>query len=77
VNIARQRTAGARLKKEVDLKIKAKILHPFQHDRFYKQGEVVEMHKPMFDDLLPQGLVEEVKVRTSEDVETKTTRKAK
>ncbi|GGD63409.1 hypothetical protein [Caballeronia grimmiae] len=53
------------------MKIKAKVLHPFQHDRFYKQGEIVSMEKIMFDDLQPQGLVEEVKVRTSEDIETK------
>lgn len=59
------------------MKIKAKILHPFQHDRFYKQGEIVDMQKNVFNDLVPQGLVEEVKLQTSEDVETKAPRKSK
>jgi hypothetical protein len=53
------------------VKIKAKILHPVQHDRFYKQGETVELPKNTFDDLQQQGLVEEIKVRTDEEVETK------
>jgi len=51
--------------------VKAKVLHPFQHDRFYKQNEVVDMQKIMFDELHRQGLVAEVKVRTAGEVETK------
>jgi len=53
------------------VKVKAKVLHPFQHDRFYKQNEVVDMQKIMFDELQRQGLVAEVKVRTAGEVETK------
>jgi hypothetical protein len=37
--------------------VKAVFLHPTQHDRFYRQGETVEMPKHTFAELSARGLV--------------------
>lgn len=39
--------------------VKAIVLHPFQHDRFYRAGEAVTLPKIVYDDLQPRGLVAE------------------
>jgi hypothetical protein len=44
---------------EVRVQVKAIVLQPFQHDRFYRVGEAVTLPKIVFDDLLPRGLVAE------------------
>lgn len=39
------------------MNVKARIVHQFQHDRFYAVGEVVNLPQATFDDLEAVGLV--------------------